>query len=81
MSRLCGGQGGVGVSLWVWGQHKPAETQPGSTRLVLLSRYPGLQKKEGSAKQGTTALAETQRKRPGRQAPGHKGRKESGKTN
>lgn len=38
MSRLCGGQGGVGVNLWVWGQHKPAETQPGSTRLALLSR-------------------------------------------
>lgn len=60
------GAGWVGVNLRVWGQHKPAETQPGSTRLVLLSRYPGLQEKGGSAKQGSTALAETQRKRPGR---------------
>ena len=60
------GAGWFGVSLRVWGQHKPAETQPGSTRLVLLSRYPGLQEKGGSAKQGSTALAETQRKRPGR---------------
>lgn len=66
MSWLCRGQGGEGVSLWVWGQHKPAETQPGSTRLVLLSLYPGLQEKGGSAKQGSTAFAETQRKRPGR---------------